>query len=202
MILNDGQTMLLKMIKEARAEEQAVIKAAEAEMKARLKALKEGEGYRKTHDLMRQAYAARVPKRQIGLAYGTKDANTINRILEGTIQEPYTGASPSSPQRMSVSHEVLHPSHPEYPENLIDLTNGAPLSKIWVDVPDGHPLSKIGGLSAVVDPAYKICYAAEPSPLTELIDGPRTAWPVELEAVLGPVLDNYNPTLTPTSEES
>lgn len=193
MILNVGQTMLLKMIEEARAEERVQIEAVEAEMRARLKALKEGEGYRKTHDLMRQAYVARVPKRQIGLAYGTKDANTVNRILEGTVQEPYTGARPSSPQRMSVSHEILHPSHPEYPENLVDLTKGAPLSKIWVDVPDGHPLEKIRGLSAVVDPAYKICYVSEPTPLTDLIDGPRENWPAELEDALGPVLDNYNP---------
>lgn len=193
MILNVGQTMLLKMIEEARAEERVQIEAVEAEMRARLKALKEGEGYRKTHDLMRQAYVARVPKRQIGLAYGTKDANTVNRILEGAVQEPYTGASPSSPQRMSVSHEILHTSHPEYPENLVEMTKGAPLSKIWVDVPDGHPLSKIRGLSAVVDPAYKICYVSEPTPLTDLIDGPRENWPAELEDVLGPVLDNYNP---------
>ena len=191
MILNVGQTMLLKMIEEARAEERALVEAVEAEMRARLKALKEGEGYKETHALMREAYEAGISKRQIGAAYGSSDPGTVNRVLAAT---PH---APDAPKRLlafldraEVIHTYLRPGDPDFPAFLGE---NRTFSKIQATFPENGPFSKIRGLSAVVDPAYKICYVSEPTPLTDLIDGPRENWPTELEDVLGPVLDNYNP---------
>ena len=182
---------LLDRITQSRARELAAIKAEEAKMRAAIKALKEGEGYKETHALMREAYAAGISKRQIGAAYGSSDPGTVNRVLAATPQ-PST-STPNTPaflDKAEVIHTYLRPGDTDFPAFLGE---NRTFSKIQATFPENGPLSKIRGLSAVVDPAYKICYVSEPTPLTDLIDGPRENWPAELEDALGPVLDNYNP---------
>ena len=54
MNLTDEHEQILAQITEAREREQATIKQFEAALRAQLKALKEGEGYKETHALMRE----------------------------------------------------------------------------------------------------------------------------------------------------
>ena len=52
------------------------------------------------HDAMYKAFAAGVPKRQIGAAYGSKDATTVNKILS-----KYT-ASTAATDRFEVAYDA------------------------------------------------------------------------------------------------
>ena len=198
MNLTDEHEQILAQITETREREQATIKQFEAALRAQLKALKEGEGYKETHALMRQAYAMGVPKRRIGFAYGTKDPGTVNRILAvPSATYNFTPASPASPtapvftpEEDSVEVTLLQPTDPDYPDFLRNVENPPRAAKIRVSLQNPTPYGKIGGLVAVVDLDHKIAITTEPTPLTNLFESDRATWPAPLESALAPYLDH------------
>ena len=201
MNLTDEHEQILAQIAEAREREQATIKQFEAALRAQLKALKEGEGYKETHALMRQAYAMGIPKRRIGFAYGTKDPGTVNRILDHapsyipaapTHFHADTASAPSpafTPEEDSVEVTLLQPSDQGYPEFLRNVENPPRAAKIRVSLQNPTPYGKIGGLVAVVDLDHKIAFTYEPTPLTNLFESDRATWPATFETALAPYLD-------------
>ena len=201
MNLTDEHEQILAQIAEAREREQATIKQFEAALRAQLKALKEGEGYKETHALMRKAYAMGIPKRRIGFAYGTKDPGTVNRILDHapsyipaapTHFHADTASAPSpafTPAEDSVEVTLLQPSDQGYPEFLRNVENPPRAAKIQVSLQNPTPYGKIGGLVAVVDLDHKIAFTDEPTPLTNLFESDRATWPEPLETALAPYLD-------------
>lgn len=193
MLLTRTQETLLDQISEARQREQAAIKVVEDQFREQIRVLKEGKGYEDTHRLMREAHEAGIPKRQIGLAYGTKDPHTVNRILGTTTPAPtQTAAAPTpTPTENTVFVEEMSYSDPDFPHFLGE---NHPVSKIQVTYLKISPVSKIGGVSAVVDLKAKICVESDSTDLTRLIDGPRENYPQPLEDALGPLLDKYAPT--------
>ena len=203
-LLTPSQVALLDQIEATRAEERLAIDAIEAH----LKALKAGAGYPKTHALVRQARDAGIPVSRIGKAYGTSDAYTIKRILEANVATPgqmidaYTALAPAhtptqtpaptaTPPENSIFVEEMSYSDPDFPHFLGE---NHPVSKIGVTALQISPVSKIGGVSAVVDLKAKICVESDSTELTRLIDGPREAYPQALEDALGPLLDRAAPT--------
>ena len=198
MNLTDEHEQILAQIAEAREREQATIKQFETALRAQLKALKEGEGYKETHSLMRQAYAIGIPKRRIGFAYGTKDPGTVNRILEPAHTAPtftYTPAptpltTPATPTPTEDSVEVtlLTIESEDYPEFLRARENPGRAAKIQCTFQNPTSCGKIGGLSTIIWLDHKIAITDEPTPLTDLIDGPRGEWPAPLEEALAPYL--------------
>ena len=199
MNLTDEHEQILAQITEAREREQATIKQFEAALRAQLKALKEGEGYKETHALMRQAYAMGIPKRRIGFAYGTKDPGTVNRILDvpsaaynftnSTATAPTAPAPSFTTEEDSVEVTLLQPTDEDYPDFLRNLENPARAAKIRVSLQNLTPFGKIGGLVAVVDLGHKIAFTDEPTPLTNLFESAREAWPTAFESALAPYLD-------------
>ena len=199
MNLTDEHEQILAQITEAREREQATIKQFEAALRAQLKALKEGEGYKETHALMRQAYAMGIPKRRIGFAYGTKDPGTVNRILDvpsaaynftnSTATAPTAPAPSFTTEEDSVEVTLLQPTDEDYPDFLRNVENPARAAKIRVSLQNLTPFGKIGGLVAVVDLDHKIAYTDEPTPLTNLFESAREAWPTAFESALAPYLD-------------
>lgn len=200
MNLTDEHEQILAQIAEAREREQATIKQFEAALRAQLKALKEGEGYKETHALMRQAYAMGIPKRRIGFAYGTKDPGTVNRILDvptatynftpAVTSTPTSTSNPAfTPEEDSVEVTLLQPTDEDYPDFLRNVENPPRAAKIRVSLQNPTPYGKIGGLVAVVDLDHKIAYTDEPTPLTNLFESDREAWPEPLESALAPYLD-------------
>lgn len=191
--LNAAQEDVLRRIEEAKAREQVAIDALEAQ----LKVLKQGVGYPDTHALVREAYGMGVPKRRIGMAYGTTDASTINRIVETDAQYtasthvPTAPAAPTTltPTEDSVEVTVLTPESEDYPEFLRDVENPPRAAKIRVSLQNPTPFGKIGGLVAVVDLDHKIAITSEPTPLTNLFESDRATWPAPLETALAPYLD-------------
>ena len=192
MNLTDEHEQILAQITEAREREQATIKQFEAALRAQLKALKEGEGYKETHALMRQAYAMGIPKRRIGFAYGTKDPGTVNRILDvpsAAYNFTSTSTSTFTPEEDSVEVTSLVRGDKGYPEFLSNVENPPRVAKIRVSLQNPTPYGKIGGLVAVVDLDHKIAYTDEPTPLTNLFESDRATWPEPLETALAPHLD-------------
>ena len=198
MNLTDEHEQILAQIAEAREREQATIKQFEAALRAQLKALKEGEGYKETHALMRQAYAMGIPKRRIGFAYGTKDPGTVNRILDVPISAynftpaPTAPTAPTpvfTPEEASVEVTLLEPADQDYPDFLRNAENPPRVAKIQVSLQNPTPYGKIGGLVAVVDLDHKIAITTEPTPLTNLFESDRATWPEPLETALAPYLD-------------
>ena len=198
MNLTDEHEQILAQISEAREREQATIKQFEAALRAQLKALKEGEGYKETHALMRQAYAMGIPKRRIGFAYGTKDPGTVNRILDvptsayNFTSAPTAPTAPTpvfTPEEASVEVTLLEPADQDYPDFLRNAENPPRVAKIQVSLQNPTPYGKIGGLVAVVDLDHKIAYTDEPTPLTNLFESDRATWPEPLETALAPYLD-------------
>ena len=198
MNLTDEHEQILAQITEAREREQATIKQFEAALRAQLKALKEGEGYKETHALMRQAYAMGIPKRRIGFAYGTKDPGTVNRILDvpsaaynftPAVTSPTAPAPTFTPEEDSVEVTLLQPTDPDYPDFLRNVENPARAAKIRVSLQNPTPFGKIGGLVAVVDLDHKIAFTEEPTPLTNLFESDRAMWPATFESALAPYLD-------------
>ena len=197
MNLTDEHEQILAQIAEAREREQATIKQFEAALRAQLKALKEGEGYKETHALMRQAYAMGIPKRRIGFAYGTKDPGTVNRILDvPTSAYNFTPAPAAdthnpafTPEEASVEVTLLEPADQDYPDFLRNAENPPRVAKIQVSLQNPTPYGKIGGLVAVVDLDHKIAITTEPTPLTNLFESDRATWPEPLETALAPYLD-------------
>lgn len=186
MLLTRTQEVLLDQISEARQREQAAIKVVEDQFREQIRVLKEGKGYEDTHRLMREAHETGIPKRQIGLAYGTKDPHTVNRIL-GTTTPPQTTATPTpTPTENTIFVEEMSYSDPDFPHFLGE---NHPVSKIQVISLQISPSSKIGRVSAVVDLRAKICVESDSTELTRLIDGPRSNYPQPLEDALGPLLD-------------
>lgn len=188
MLLTRTQEVLLDQISEARQREQAAIKVVEDQFREQIRVLKEGKGYEDTHRLMREAHEAGIPKRQIGLAYGTKDPHTVNRIL-GTAPNPTHTPTPTptdTPTENTVFVEEMSYSDPDFPHFLGE---NHPVSKIRVTALQISPTLKIGGVSAVVDLKAKICVESDSTDLTRLIDGPRSDYPQPLEDALGPLLD-------------
>lgn len=198
MNLTDEHEQILAQITEAREREQATIKQFEAALRAQLKALKEGEGYKETHALMRQAYAMGIPKRRIGFAYGTKDPGTVNRILDvpsaaynftPAVTSTSTPTPAFTPEEDSVEVTLLQPTDEDYPDFLRNVENPPRVAKIQVSLQNPTPHGKIGGLVAVVDLDHKIAYTDEPTPLTNLFESDRATWPAPLETALAPYLD-------------
>ena len=184
MLLTRTQETLLDQISEARQREQAAIKVVEDQFREQIRVLKEGKGYEDTYRLMREAHEAGIPKRQIGLAYGTKDPHTVNRIL-GTTPSQTTHTAPDTPAENTVFAEEMSYSDPDFPHFLGE---NHPVSKIRVACLQVTPSSKIGRVSAVVDLKAKICVESDSTELTRLIDGPRSDYPQPLEDALGPLL--------------
>ena len=198
--LNATQEDMLRQIAESKAQEKLAIDALEAQ----LKVLKSGVGYPKTHALVREAYEMGVPKRQIGMAYGTTDAYTINRIIDADVATPaqlqakYNALATThaadthnpafTPEEDSVEVTLLQPADPDYPDFLRNAENPPRVAKIQVSLQNPTPYGKIGGLVAVVDLDHKIAYTDEPTPLTNLFESDREAWPEPLETALAPYL--------------
>ena len=191
--LNTAQEDMLRQIAESKAQEKLAIDALEAQ----LKVLKSGVGYPQTHALVREAYEMGVPKRQIGMAYGTTDAYTINRIIDATpaqLQAKYNATAPSPapslvPEEDSVEVTLLQPTDEGYPEFLANAENSPRVAKIQVSLQNLTPYGKIGGLVAVVDLDHKIAFTDEPTPLTNLFESDRATWPATFESALAPYLD-------------
>ena len=200
--LNATQEDMLRQIAESKAQEKLAIDALEAQ----LKVLKSGVGYPKTHALVREAYEMGVPKRQIGMAYGTTDAYTINRIIDADVATPaqlqakYNAlaatsapADPSAtaftPEEDSVEVTSLVRGDEDYPDFLSNVENPPRVAKIKVSLQNPTPYGKIGGLVAVVDLDHKIAYTDEPTPLTNLFESDRATWPAPFESALAPYLD-------------
>lgn len=204
MKLTHEQEQVLAQITEAKQREDVLVKQFEAALQAQLKAFKESEGYKETYSLMRQAYALGVPKRQIGFAYGTKDPGTVNRIL--TPASAYNTTSTTTPTSVptpthvppttptptedSVEVTLLTPESEDYPEFLTARENPGRAAKIRATFQNPTPCGKIGGLEAVVWLDHKIAITDAPTPLTDLIDGPREEWPAALEEALAPYLNS------------
>ena len=205
--LNSAQEALLDQIEATKAEEHVVVEALEAQ----LRVLKEGAAYPRTVALMREAFESGVPKSRIGAAFGTKNQYAVNRLLgEQTAAmsnylpptlAPVTYASTSltatatahnpatTPEEDSVEVTLLEPVDQDYPEFLRDVENPPRVAKIQVSLQNPTPYGKIGGLVAVVDLDHKIAYTDEPTPLTNLFESAREAWPEPLETALAPYLD-------------
>ena len=199
--LNAAQEGLLAQIEATKAEEHVVVEALEAQ----LRVLKEGAAYPRTVALMREAFESGVPKSRIGAAFGTKNQYAVNRLLGEqtpamsnylppstlTTSAPAATPVPATPTVTEDSVEVtlLTPESEDYPEFLRARENPGRAAKIWATFQNPTPCGKIGGLSAIVWLDHKIALTEEPTPLTDLIDGPREEWPAALEEALAPYLD-------------
>ena len=201
--LNSAQEALLDQIEATKAEEHVVVEALEAQ----LRVLKEGAAYPRTVALMREAFESGVPKSRIGAAFGTKNQYAVNRLLgeqtaamsnylPPTLAPVTSPTTPTdthnhtpTPEEDSVEVTLLQPTDEGYPEFLIDVENPPRAAKIQVSFQNPTPYGKIGGLVAVVDLDHKIAYTDEPTPLTNLFESAREAWPEPLESALAPHLD-------------
>ena len=198
--LNSAQEALLDQIEATKAEEHVVVEALEAQ----LRVLKDGAAYPRTVALMREAFESGVPKSRIGAAFGTKNQYAVNRLLgEQTATmsnylpptlaptSPTTPAATptTTPAEDSVEVTPLVRGDEDYPEFLSNVENPPRAAKIQVSLQNPTPYGKIGGLVAVVDLDHKIAYTDEPTPLTNLFESAREAWPTAFESALAPYLD-------------
>lgn len=195
--LNSAQEALLYQIEATKAEEHVVVEALEAQ----LRVLKEGAAYPRTVALMREAFESGVPKSRIGAAFGTKNQYAVNRLLgeQTAAMSNYlaptsptntpTHAPATTPEEDSVEVTLLQPTDEGYPEFLRAVENPPRAAKIRVSLQNPTPYGKIGGLVAVVDLDHKIAYTDEPTPLTNLFESAREAWPTAFESALAPYLD-------------
>ena len=200
--LNSSQEALLAQIEATKAEEHVVVEALEAQ----LRVLKEGAAYPRTVALMREAFESGVPKSRIGAAFGTKNQYAVNRLLgeqtaamsnylpptlaPTSLTATATTHNPATtPEEDSVEVTLLQPTDEGYPEFLRDVENPPRVAKIQVSLQNPTPYGKIGGLVAVVDLDHKIAYTDEPTPLTNLFESDREAWPEPIETALAPYLD-------------
>ena len=198
--LNSAQEALLDQIEATKAEEHVVVEALETQ----LRVLKEGAAYPRTVALMREAFESGVPKSRIGAAFGTKNQYAVNRLLgEQTAAmsnylpptlaptSPTTPAATptTTPAEDSVEVTPLVRGDEGYPEFLSNVENPPRVAKIRVSLQNPTPYGKIGGLVAVVDLDHKIAYTDEPTPLTNLFESAREAWPTAFESALAPYLD-------------
>lgn len=199
--LNSAQEALLDQIEATKAEEHVVVEALEAQ----LRVLKEGAAYPRTVALMREAFESGVPKSRIGAAFGTKNQYAVNRLLgeQTAAMSNYlpptlaptsptntpTHAPATTPEEDSVEVTLLQPTDEGYPEFLRAVENPPRAAKIRVSLQNPTPYGKIGGLVAVVDLDHKIAYTDEPTPLTNLFESAREAWPATFESALAPYLD-------------
>ena len=199
--LNSAQEALLDQIEATKAEEHVVVEALETQ----LRVLKEGAAYPRTVALMREAFESGVPKSRIGAAFGTKNQYAVNRLLgeQTAAMSNYlpptlaptsptntpTYAPTTTPEEDSVEVTPLVRGDGDYPEFLRDVENPPRAAKIRVSLQNPTPYGKIGGLVAVVDLDHKIAYTDEPTPLTNLFESDREAWPEPLESALAPYLD-------------
>ena len=198
--LNSSQEALLAQIEATKAEEHVVVEALETQ----LRVLKEGAAYPRTVALMREAFESGVPKSRIGAAFGTKNQYAVNRLLgeqtaamSNYLPPTLAPTSPTTathnpattPEEDSVEVTLLQPTDEGYPEFLRDVENPPRVAKIQVSLQNPTPYGKIGGLVAVVDLDHKIAYTTEPTPLTNLFESAREAWPEPLETALAPYLD-------------
>lgn len=199
--LNSAQEALLDQIEATKTEEHVVVEALEAQ----LRVLKEGAAYPRTVALMREAFESGVPKSRIGAAFGTKNQYAINRLLGEQTPAMSNYLPPSTlshtsptapainptttPEEDSVEVTLLQPTDEGYPEFLANAENPPRVAKIRVSLQNLTPYGKIGGLSAVVDLDHKIAFTDEPTPLTNLFESAREAWPAPLETALAPYLD-------------
>ena len=203
--LNAAQEGLLAQIEATKAEEHVVVEALEAQ----LKVLKEGAAYPRTVALMREAFESGVPKSRIGAAFGVKNQYAINRLLGeqtpamsnylppttsaatpsfSSVPAPTTHAPAPTPTEDSVEVTLLTPESEDYPEFLAARENPGRAAKIWASFQNPTACGKIGGLSTIIWLDHKIAITDEPTPLTDLIDGPREEWPAALEEALAPYL--------------
>ena len=195
--LNATQEDMLDQIEATKAEEHVVVEALEAQ----LRVLKEGAAYPRTVALMREAFESGVPKSRIGAAFGTKNQYAVNRLLGeqtaamsnylppstlSTATHDHTTVTPED----SVEVTPLQPTDEDYPDFLRNVENPPRAAKIRVSLQNPTPYGKIGGLVAVVDLDHKIAYTDEPTPLTNLFESDREAWPAPFETALAPYLDN------------
>ena len=199
--LNSAQEALLDQIEATKAEEHVVVEALETQ----LRVLKEGAAYPRTVALMREAFESGVPKSRIGAAFGTKNQYAVNRLLgeQTAAMSNYlpptlaptsptntpTHAPTTTPEEDSVEVTLLQPTDEDYPEFLRNVENPPRAAKIRVSLQNPTPYGKIGGLVAVVDLDHKIAFTDEPTPLTNLFESDREAWPEPLESALAPYLD-------------
>ena len=200
--LNSAQEALLDQIEATKAEEHVVVEALEAQ----LRVLKEGAAYPRTVALMREAFESGVPKSRIGAAFGTKNQYAVNRLLgeqtaamSNYLPPTLAPTSPTTaththnptptPEEDSVEVTLLEPTDEDYPEFLTHSENPPRVAKIQVSLQNPTPYGKIGGLVAVVDLDHKIAFTSEPTPLTNLFESDREAWPEPLESALAPYLD-------------
>ena len=199
--LNSAQEALLDQIEATKAEEHVVVEALEAQ----LRVLKDGAAYPRTVALMREAFESGVPKSRIGAAFGTKNQYAVNRLLgeqtaamSNYLPPTIAPTSPtntptrnpvSTPEEDSVEVTLLQPTDEGYPDFLRAVENPPRAAKIRVSLQNPTPYGKIGGLVAVVDLDHKIAYTDEPTPLTNLFESDREAWPAALEEALAPYLD-------------
>ena len=196
--LNSAQEALLDQIEATKAEEHVVVEALEAQ----LRVLKEGAAYPRTVVLMREAFESGVPKSRIGAAFGTKNQYAVNRLLGEQTAAMSNYLPPTSPTTPADTHNptttpvedsvevtLLQPTDEGYPEFLRAVENPPRAAKIRVSLQNPTPYGKIGGLVAVVDLDHKIAYTDEPTPLTNLFESDREAWPAPLETALAPHLD-------------
>ena len=199
--LNSVQEALLDQIEATKAEEHVVVEALEAQ----LRVLKEGAAYPRTVALMREAFESGEPKSRIGAAFGTKNQYAVNRLLgeQTAAMSNYlpptlaptsptntpTYAPTTTPEEDSVEVTPLVRGDGDYPEFLRDVENPPRAAKIRVSLQNPTPYGKIGGLVAVVDLDHKIAFTDEPTPLTNLFESDREAWPEPLESALAPYLD-------------
>ena len=195
--LNSAQEALLDQIEATKAEEHVVVEALEAQ----LRVLKDGAAYPRTVALMREAFESGVPKSRIGAAFGTKNQYAVNRLLGEQTAAMSNYLAPNSPtntptrnpvstpEEDSVEVTLLQPTDEGYPEFLRNVENPPRAAKIRVSLQNPTPYGKIGGLVAVVDLDHKIAYTDEPTPLTNLFESDREAWPAALEEALAPYLD-------------
>ena len=201
--LNSAQEALLDQIEATKAEEHVVVEALETQ----LRVLKEGAAYPRTVALMREAFESGVPKSRIGAAFGTKNQYAVNRLLgeqtaamsnylpPSTLTHTVTAPTApttnptTTPEEDSVEVTLLEPADQDYPEFLRNVENPARAAKIRVSLQNPTPYGKIGGLVAVVDLDHKIAFTDEPTPLTNLFESAREAWPTAFETALAPYLD-------------
>ena len=199
--LNSAQEALLDQIEATKAEEHIVVEALEAQ----LRVLKEGAAYPRTVALMREAFESGVPKSRIGAAFGTKNQYAVNRLLGEQTAAMSNYLPPSTlstapfpadthnhtptPEEDSVEVTPLQATDEDYPDFLTHTENPPRVAKIQVSLQNPTPYGKIGGLVAIVDLDHKIAFTDEPTPLTNLFESDREAWPEPLESALAPHLD-------------
>ena len=196
--LYSAQEALLDQIEATKAEEHVVVEALETQ----LRVLKEGAAYPRTVALMREAFESGVPKSRIGAAFGTKNQYAINRLLgeqtaamsnylpptSPTNTPTHAPVHVSTPEEDSVEVTLLQPTDEGYPDFLRNVENPPRVAKIRVSFQNPTPYGKIGGLVAVVDLDHKLAYTDEPTPLTNLFESAREAWPTAFETALAPYL--------------